>query len=62
MEVLRALRRAGNKVQFGLMTGEENLELHKKARLQGASFILNKPFALDAIKTLLSTEGLRSAA
>ncbi|HEY9555716.1 MAG TPA: response regulator [Acidimicrobiales bacterium] len=47
IELLQALRAAGNEVRFGFITSESTTEMREQAIGAGAEFLLAKPFTAD---------------
>jgi two-component system chemotaxis response regulator CheY len=47
IELLRALRAAGDSTRFGFITSESNPAMREQAIAAGASFLLAKPFDAD---------------
>jgi two-component system chemotaxis response regulator CheY len=54
VEVLRALRSAGNNVPFGFVTSECTPEMKDAAESAGALFFIVKPFTADNFREVLS--------
>jgi two-component system chemotaxis response regulator CheY len=54
IELLRALRRAGNRVPFGFVTSESSAEMREQAIGSGAAFLLAKPFSPEALGDALA--------
>lgn len=58
IEVLKRLRERGSSAQFGLISSEGCVpETRAKARQEGASFVLSKPFEPDALWSALVGDG-----
>lgn len=53
IELLQALRKAGNKTPFGFITSESSSEIKDLAMGNGASFLLTKPFHPDDVQSAL---------
>ena len=53
VEVLRALRAAGNQVPFGFVTSEVKDEMRQTAEDAGALFLIAKPFTVDTFREAL---------
>ncbi len=54
VEVLRALRSAGNQVPFGFVTSECTPEMQSAAQAAGALFFIIKPFTADGFRDALA--------
>jgi two-component system chemotaxis response regulator CheY len=55
IEVLRALRSAGQDVPFGFVTSEVTQEMRQAAESAGALFLIAKPFTADAFRDALDS-------
>jgi two-component system, chemotaxis family, chemotaxis protein CheY len=55
IQVLGALRAAGNSVPFGFVTSECTTEMQNAAEQAGASFFIVKPFTPERFKEALSS-------
>jgi len=53
LELLRALRTAGNAVPFGFVTSEGSVEMRGTAEQAGAQFLIAKPFTSEAFSDVL---------
>lgn len=53
IELLRALRAAGNDVPFGFVTSEGSPEMRETAADAGAMFLIAKPFDADTFRDAL---------
>ncbi|GAB2694019.1 response regulator [Thalassiella azotivora] len=53
IELLRALRAAGNDVPFGFVTSEGSPEMRETAADAGALFLIAKPFDADTFRDAL---------
>ena len=53
LELLRALRAAGNAVPFGFVTSEGSPEMRGTAEQAGAQFLIAKPFTSEAFSDVL---------
>ncbi len=53
LQLLQALRAAGNQVKVGLVTSESDPAARDQAMQAGALFVLCKPFTPDAVKAAL---------
>jgi two-component system, chemotaxis family, chemotaxis protein CheY len=53
LELLRALRAAGNAVPFGFVTSEGSPEMRSTAEQAGAQFLIAKPFTSEAFSEVL---------
>lgn len=53
LEMLDAVRRSGSDVLFGLVTSEGSPEMREKAVSAGASFLVPKPFTVDAFEAVI---------
>ncbi|MFT3835854.1 MAG: response regulator [Myxococcaceae bacterium] len=53
-DVLRELRRRGGQTPVVLMSGFADVGLHERARRLGVSAVVDKPFDLDAFRTLVA--------
>lgn len=49
LDLLRALRGAGNPVPFGFLTAESSATCRAQAEAAGAQFLLGKPFTAEAL-------------
>jgi two-component system, chemotaxis family, chemotaxis protein CheY len=54
IELLRALRGAGDSVPFGFVTSEGSPEMRKMAEDAGALFLIAKPFTADSFREALT--------
>src|ERR1700759_2211782 len=54
IEVLRALRAAGNGVKFGFVTSECTPEMQQQAEAAGAAFFIVKPFTAERFDEVLT--------
>ncbi len=54
IELLRAVRGAGNDVPFGLVTSEGFEDLRETAAQAGASFLITKPFTAESFQAALA--------
>ena len=54
IEFLRAVRAAGNGVNFGFVTSEASAEMKNTAAAAGAQFLITKPFTADTFKSVLA--------
>ncbi|MEI7892244.1 MAG: response regulator [Myxococcales bacterium] len=54
LELLKALRSAGNPVKFGFVTSEGTAEVKESAIAAGALFFVTKPFTPDTFKEALA--------
>ncbi len=54
IELLQALRGAGNAVPFGFVTSEGSEEMRAAAKAAGAMFLIAKPFTADSFESELS--------
>jgi two-component system, chemotaxis family, chemotaxis protein CheY len=54
IELLRALRSAGNAVPFGFVTSEGSEEMRATAEQAGAMFLIAKPFTPESFEDALS--------
>jgi two-component system chemotaxis response regulator CheY len=54
IELLRALRAAGNRVRFGFVTVECGEAMRAAAEAAGAEFLIAKPFSAEAFAGLLA--------
>ena len=57
IELLVAVRAAGNKITFGFVTSEGTASMRQQATDAGASFLISKPFTAasfaDALKGII---------
>ncbi|MCB0906511.1 MAG: response regulator [Nocardioidaceae bacterium] len=53
IDLLNALRAAGNAVPFGFITSESSDEMRAKATSAGAKFLVTKPFTPDSFREAL---------
>jgi two-component system chemotaxis response regulator CheY len=53
IDLLTTLRAEGNKVRLGFITTESTAAMRAKASEAGASFLIAKPFTVDAFKSTL---------
>jgi two-component system chemotaxis response regulator CheY len=53
IELLTAVRRAGMSVQFGFITSESTPTMRQTASDAGASFLIAKPFTVEAFEQTL---------
>ncbi|MCA9187849.1 MAG: response regulator [Pirellulaceae bacterium] len=53
IDLLRAVREAGNQVHFGFITSESGNEVREEAKAAGAAFIVTKPFTPDSLETAI---------
>ncbi|HUW78805.1 MAG TPA: response regulator [Candidatus Nanopelagicaceae bacterium] len=53
IELLRALRNAGDQTEFGFVTSESSPEMREIAMAAGARFLIAKPFTADAFSELM---------
>jgi two-component system chemotaxis response regulator CheY len=53
IEMLRALRNAGDKVRVGFVTSESTADIRSMAQDAGASFFLSKPIDTDKLSAAL---------
>ncbi len=54
IELLRALRAAGNGVEFGFVTSEGSDDMREVAQAAGARFVIVKPFTPEGFRDALS--------
>lgn len=54
IELLRALRAAGNDVRFGFVTSESTPAMRNTAAENGALFLVGKPFTADTFRVALA--------
>jgi two-component system chemotaxis response regulator CheY len=54
IDLLLALRAAGNNVRFGFVTSETTPEMRERAIAAGALFLLAKPFTADDVSQVLA--------
>jgi two-component system chemotaxis response regulator CheY len=54
IELLRALRGAGNHIEFGFVTSEGSDDMREVAQNAGARFVIVKPFTPEAFEDALS--------
>ncbi|OLF06896.1 response regulator [Actinophytocola xanthii] len=55
IELLRAVRGAGNNVPFGFVTSETSDEMRRTAEAGGALFLIAKPFTAEMFRDNLSS-------
>jgi two-component system, chemotaxis family, chemotaxis protein CheY len=55
IELLRAVRGAGNNVPFGFVTSETSEEMRRTAEAGGALFLIAKPFTAEMFRDNLSS-------
>ena len=53
IELLRALRAAGDDVPFGFVTSEGSDEMREQADVAGALFLVAKPFTADSFRDVI---------
>ena len=53
IEMLKALREAGNEVTFGFITTEAAPPMRKLAKDNGAKFLISKPFTVKMFEEVL---------
>jgi two-component system chemotaxis response regulator CheY len=53
IELLRALRAAGDDVPFGFVTSEGSDEMREQADAAGALFLVAKPFTADSFREVI---------
>ena len=58
IDMLCALRAAGNQVPFGFVTSEGSEEMRTRASYSGASFLIAKPFTPEAFEEALTSVGV----
>lgn len=58
IEMLRALREAGNRIPVGFVTSESTMEIRVEAQQAGASFFLSKPINAEQLETALTSVGI----
>lgn len=58
IDLLCALRAAGNPVTFGFVTSEGSEEMRARATQSGASFLIAKPFTPEAFEEALTSVGV----
>ena len=54
IELLRALRGAGNGIEFGFVTSEGSDDMQEVAQNAGARFVIVKPFTPEAFEAALA--------
>jgi two-component system, chemotaxis family, chemotaxis protein CheY len=54
IELLKALREAGNQTTFGFVTSESTPQMREQAIAAGAAFLIAKPFTADTLEEMLS--------
>jgi two-component system chemotaxis response regulator CheY len=54
IELLKALRAAGNPVRFGFVTSESTPAMRNTADENGAMFLIGKPFTAETFSTALA--------
>jgi two-component system chemotaxis response regulator CheY len=58
IEMLRAMREAGNRTPVGFVTSESTTEIRVEAQQAGASFFLSKPIDSEQLEVALSSVGI----
>lgn len=58
IDMLCALRAAGNEVTFGFVTSEGSEEMRTRAAKSGAAFLIAKPFTPEAFEEALTAVGV----
>ena len=58
IDMLCALRAAGNDVKFGFVTSEGSEEMRTRAAQSGAAFLIAKPFTPEAFEEALTSVGV----
>jgi two-component system chemotaxis response regulator CheY len=58
IDMLCALRGAGNQVPFGFVTSEGSEEMRTRASQSGAAFLIAKPFTPEAFEEALTSVGV----
>jgi two-component system chemotaxis response regulator CheY len=58
LELLRALRSAGDATPFGFVTSDSSPHMRELAQNEGAQFLISKPFTSDTLRAALA--GVRS--
>ncbi len=58
LDLLKALRKSGNTVNFGFITSEGTGDVRALALDAGAQFLIVKPFTPDALQAALTQLGL----
>ncbi len=58
IDMLCALRAAGNDVKFGFVTSEGSEEMRTRATQSGAAFLIAKPFTPEAFEEALTSVGV----
>jgi two-component system chemotaxis response regulator CheY len=58
IDMLCALRAAGNEVAFGFVTSEGSEEMRTRASQSGAAFLIAKPFTPEAFQEALTSVGV----
>ena len=53
IELIHALRRAGDETPFGFVTSEGSAEMRERAEAAGALFLIAKPFNADTFRDAL---------
>ena len=53
IELLAALRKQGNAINFGFVTSEGTTEMRTRATDAGAKFLIAKPFTADGLREAL---------
>ncbi|NND92174.1 MAG: response regulator [Granulosicoccus sp.] len=53
IDLLKALRAAGNEVKFGFVTTESTTEMREQAKNAGAQFLVAKPFTAETFEKAL---------
>lgn len=55
IELLQALKAEGIEVNFGFVTSESTAEMREKAVVNGALFLIAKPFTVESFQDVLSS-------
>ena len=55
IELLQALKAEGIEVDFGFVTSESTAEMREKAVINGALFLIAKPFTVESFQEVLSS-------
>jgi two-component system, chemotaxis family, chemotaxis protein CheY len=58
IDMLCALRAAGNQVTFGFVTSEGSEEMRSRAAASGAAFLIAKPFTPELFEEALTSVGV----
>jgi two-component system, chemotaxis family, chemotaxis protein CheY len=58
IDMLNALRGAGNQVTFGFVTSEGSEEMRTRAAQSGAAFLIAKPFTAETFQEALTAVGV----